>query len=96
MERPCGELNKEEVIKEIKINTKKDIDALLKHIITEKLTQEKDPKKLYEFFTYIYDNLYHDIIFKKIYINKQIVNVLEALAMPVYDKATIDNLLKKI
>ena len=97
MEIPSKALDKEEVINQIKANTKKDMDALIKHIITEKLRQEKDPQKLYEFFTYIYDNLYHDIIFKKIHISKQLVTILETLAIPTtYDTTAIDDILKRL
>ena len=95
METPST-LDKQEVITQIKKSTKGEIDTLLKHIITEKLKQEKDPGKLYEFFTYIYDQLYHDIIFKKIHISKQLVNILENLAMPTYTEDTVRQILEKI
>ncbi|AHB41516.1 hypothetical protein P148_SR1C00001G0726 [candidate division SR1 bacterium RAAC1_SR1_1] len=96
MEIVSQNLDKQEIVERVKNSTKGEMDKLLLSIIKEKLMQEKDQKKLYEFFTYIYDNLYHDIIFKKIPLSKAIVHLLESLSMPVYEPSVIDNFLTKL
>lgn len=96
MEKLSTNLDKQEIVERIKSSTKEEMDNLLVNIIKEKLIQEKDPKKLYEFFTYIYDNLYHDIIFKRIPISKSMINTLETLSMPVHNQSVIDNFLNKL
>ena len=96
MEALSKQLEKQECISKLRSSTKAEIDTLLTYIIKEKIKQEKDPHKLYEFFTYIYDNLYHDIIFKKIHIHKPIIHALESLAMPVYSPSTIPDVLKRL
>lgn len=96
MEIPDKEIDKQELIKQIRNSTEIEIDDFLKCIIKEKLSQEKDHKRLYEFFTYIYDNLYHDIILKKISISKHMEKILGTLATPISNRSTIDGILKKL
>ncbi|MEI6774139.1 MAG: hypothetical protein WCL18_05050 [bacterium] len=96
MEISDKEIDKQEIVKQIKSKTQKEIDDFLKSIIKEKLSKEKNPKRLYEFFTYIYDNLYHDIVLKKICISKHIEKILGTLATPISNRITIDSILKKL
>lgn len=96
MENSREYLDKEVAVEKIKSSTKEEMDNLLLTIIREKLNQEKDQKKLYEFFTYIYDNLYHDIIFKRISLDKKTISLLEALSMPVYDQWIINAFLYRL
>ena len=91
---PNAHLDKKEIVRQIKNSSGKEIDELLTYVIKEKLRQEKDTAKLYKFFTYIYENLYHDIIFKGIHIDEYIETALETLAMPIYESDTVDNILK--
>ncbi len=96
MENKREYLDKEVAVEKIKSSTKEEMDDLLVSIIKDKLIQEKDQNKLYEFFTYIYDNLYHDILFKRISLDKQTINMLEILAMPIYDQWIINSFLSKL
>jgi len=96
MENAREYLDKEMAVEKIKSSTKEEMDDLLVSIIKYKLTQEKDQHKLYEFFTYIYDSLYHDILFKRVSLDKQTIHMLEVLAMPIYDQWVINSFLSKL
>ncbi|MFA6256612.1 MAG: hypothetical protein WC606_05580 [Candidatus Absconditabacterales bacterium] len=80
----------------IKNKTRTDLNKLIRKIIKDYLLKEKDLQKIHDFFTFIYDNIYYDIIFKKISINKQTVRTLETLAMPIFNKKIIDTILKRL
>jgi len=80
----------------IRKKTKSDLDKLIKKIIKEYLSKEKDFKEIYLYFNSVYDNIYHDILFKKIHISKKTVRILETLAMPIRDKHEIEDIMKRL
>ena len=86
--------NKEDVIDLLKKKSSEDISGLMKNIMKNKLEKIKNLWEVNKFFSELYDDLYYDIIFKKIKINKSTCRLLENLAMPV-DRKT-DNEWKKL
>lgn len=82
------EIREEELIlRKIKSQKEEELRNLITDLITEKINKEEDPEKLYQFFSYIYDDIYHDLLFKKIKIDKKITKVLEMLATPIHEKS---------
>ena len=73
----------------LKCQTNKDLSGLVKDIIKKKVNETKDLNILNKFFSELYDDLYYDIIFKKIKIDKRTSRMLESLAMPL-DRKTDD------
>jgi N-acetylmuramic acid 6-phosphate (MurNAc-6-P) etherase len=63
-----------------------DISGLLQDIIIHYIQKEKDIVKIITFFGKIYDELYYDIIFQNIKVEKRVARLLENLAGPSYSK----------
>lgn len=45
-----------------------------------------DMHSTYDYFSPVFDDLYHDLLFKKIVIQKETAELLEILATPIYRK----------
>jgi hypothetical protein len=63
------------------------LDRLLKKIIRKAIKEEKDVWKIQNFFSYIYEKIYHDVIFQKIPVEKKTIRLIEMLATPMHDKS---------
>lgn len=87
-------INKEAAINLLRKQSNKDLSILMKDIMKSKIGNTKDMWEINKFFSELYDDLYYDIIFKKIKIDKRISRILESLAMPL-DRKT-DNEWKNI
>ncbi|MEI8253136.1 MAG: hypothetical protein WCG25_05310 [bacterium] len=74
---------KQEVMAMLKKQSNKDISGLMKDIMKDKIEKTKDLSEVNKFFSELYDDLYYDIIFKKIKIDKRTSRLLEDLAMPI-------------
>lgn len=46
--------------------------------------KHEDYEKMYHFFSGVYDEIYHDMIFKKMEVNNATRSLLETLSMPLY------------
>jgi hypothetical protein len=62
--------------------TKTDLNLLVKKIIRWFLAWEPDTKKIHEVFSYVYEKLYHDIIFERIPLDQKTARLIELLATP--------------
>lgn len=78
---------KQEVMAMLKKQSNKDISGLMKDIMKDKIEKTKDLSEVNKFFSELYDDLYYDIIFKKIKIDKRTSRLLEDLAMPIDRKS---------
>ena len=63
-----------------------DLSGFLQNIIIRHLQKEKDIARITSFFGKIYDELYYDILFKNIRVEKRVIRLLETLAGPSYSK----------
>jgi len=90
--------DKQEVIDLLKRQSNKDLSELMKDIMKSKIEKAKDIWEVNKFFSELYDELYYDIIFKKIKIDKRTSRILENLAMPLDRKSDNEwkDLIKKI
>lgn len=79
-------IDSNDLVSLIKSSTQKDLNKLVKQIISNSLKVEKNLKNIYTTFSSLYDNIYHDLLFKRINIDKKMVKILETLAMPIYEK----------
>jgi hypothetical protein len=71
----------------IRIQTRTDIHGLMKSIAGELLEESKgDTHATYDYFSPVYDELYHAIIFEKISIQEETRQLLEILATPIFRK----------
>ena len=89
---------KQEVMAMLKKQSNKDISGLMKDIMKDKIEKTKDLSEVNKFFSELYDDLYYDIIFKKIKIDKRTSRLLEDLAMPIDRKTDKgwENIVNKI
>lgn len=90
--------DKQEIIDLLKKQSNKDLSELMKDIMKSKIEKAKDIWEVNKFFSELYDELYYDIIFKKIKIDKKTSRILENLAMPLDRKTDNEwnDLIKKI
>ena len=90
--------DKQEIMDMIRNQSNKDLSILMKDIMKNKIEKNKDIEDVNKFFSELYDELYYDIIFKKIKIDKKTSRLLESLAMPIYKKSDKERqeLIKKI
>jgi hypothetical protein len=88
----------ENVLDILRKHSDKDLSVLIKDIMRNKLEKTKDLWEINEFFNTLYDDLYYDIIFKKIKIDKRTSRLLESLAMPIDRKSDEEwqEIIKKI
>ena len=88
---------KENVIDMIRNNTAEDLKNLLKSVVIES-KNEINLQNLYTFFSDIFDEIYHDLVFKKVIQSKNLRQALELLSTPIYQKSKEDQkkLLKEI
>ncbi len=64
-----------------------DMRALMRWIANELLEKSHgDTHSTYDYFSPVYDELYHDLIFKKINIQEETRELLEVLATPIFRK----------
>ena len=71
----------------IRLQTRTDILSLMKGIAVELLEESGgDMHATYEYFSPVYDELYHSIIFKKLQIQEETKELLEILATPLFRK----------
>ncbi len=71
----------------IRMQTREDILGLMKWIASELLdASHGDTHATYDYFSPIYDELYHSIIFQKIAIQNETKQLLEILATPIFRK----------
>ena len=94
IENTVDNTEKQQVIELLKKQSNKDLSILMKDIMKSKIEKTKDMWEINKFFSELYDDLYYDIIFKKIKIDKKTSRILESLAMPL-DRKT-DNERKDI
>jgi uncharacterized protein YdiU (UPF0061 family) len=78
-------LQKEELTSLIK-KTKSDLDCLVKKIIRGFIRKEENIEKIHEVFAYVYEHLYHDIMFEKLPLDKKTARLMELLATPMAHK----------
>ncbi len=79
--------DRQEVLDMIKNQSNKDLSNLIKDIMKDKIEKTKNIEEINKFFSELYDELYYDIIFKNIKIDKKTSRLLEGLAMPTYKKS---------
>lgn len=78
----------EKLVKFIRTQTRMDLQSLLKGIASELIEDsDGDMHSTYDYFSPVYDDLYHDLLFKKLAIQKETAELLEILATPIYRKA---------
>ena len=76
-----------ELAKFIRMQTRSDIRELMKGIANELLeASHGDTHATYDYFSPVYDELYHSIIFKKLEIQDETRQLLEILATPLFRK----------
>lgn len=74
-------------------NHKKKLEELLLEII-ENLLDKQDLFEVYYLFNQVYDEIYYDIIFKRVNLEKRVVKIIETFATPLYKKSDLEQ--KKI
>lgn len=77
--------NKIKLIGVIRTQTHKEISAVVDHIVKWYLSK-RDIIGLYALFSEIHEELYHDLLSKKIKMEKKTSRLLEFLATPIYEK----------
>ena len=70
----------------IRNNQDIDVSRFLRDIVRNYLRQEQEINKITTFFSKIYDELYYDIIIKKIKVRRNVSRTLESLACPRYSR----------
>lgn len=85
-------LSKDAIIYIIR-NHKKELEELLLEIIGN-LLKKQDLFDIYDLFNDVYDEIYYDIIFKKVNLEKRVIKILETFATPLYKKSDLEQ--KKI
>jgi len=90
-------ISKENIINYIRKNMDNDAKKMIKWVASNFINIEKDTLWMYQFFSWIYDELFYDIIFNKIEISNSTKKMLETLATPIYKKTPIEQnkILKK-
>jgi hypothetical protein len=76
--------SKEELVILLQSKTKRGLDRLVHTIIKSTLQREKSLKKIYEYFTYLYEYFYPDIVMGTSKISRANIKALECLSMPIY------------
>lgn len=72
----------------IREDARSDLKDLI-HDTASTILREKpwDTKPLYEYFSKVYDSLYHDFLFKRLEVDKETQKFLELLATPIFQKS---------
>lgn len=78
-------VSKEKVVESIL--SKYDSTDYIKSIFS-KIKDNYSEKYVNDFFSEVYDELYHDILLKKTYISLDTKKMLESLALPIYKKTS--------
>ncbi|NDK19370.1 hypothetical protein GW819_00855 [Candidatus Gracilibacteria bacterium] len=82
-----GFKNPEKLVKFIRAQTRTDLRALMKGIANELIEDSNgDMRTTYDYFSSVFDSLYHDLIFNKIAIQEETKQLLEILATPIFRK----------
>ncbi len=82
--------SKEDIINYIRKNLDNDAKNIIKWVALNFINIEKDTLWMYKFFSWIYDELFYDIIFNKIEVSNNTKKMLEILATPIYKKSKAD------
>lgn len=78
----------ENLVRFIRISTRSDLRSLMKGIAKDILSEsDGDMHATYDYFSPVYDSLYHDLLFEKIAIQKETKDLLEMLATPIFRKS---------
>ncbi|MBP9779080.1 hypothetical protein KBD33_00485 [Candidatus Gracilibacteria bacterium] len=65
-----------------------DLHSIIKGLAGELIDETHgDTHSVYEYFSQVYDELYHLILFERIHIEKETQELLEILATPLYQKS---------
>lgn len=92
--KPTFETDKQELLLILKSKTKRSLDRLVTIVVKDALTREKNLKKIYEYFSYLYEHFYHENLFGHAKISKPTIKLLEFVSTPIYDQpAPIQKLL---
>ncbi len=62
--------------------------------IIENLLDKQDLFEIYYLFNEVYDEIYYDIIFKRVSLDKRVIKIIETFATPLYKKSDLEQ--KKI
>lgn len=77
-----------ELARAIRAKTQADMAELMRSIALELLKEsDGDMLPMYRYFSPVYDELYHAIIFKKLQIQEETKELLEILATPIFQKS---------
>jgi hypothetical protein len=84
--------SKDDIINYIRKNLDNDAKKMIKWVASNFINIEKDTLWMYQFFSWIYDELFYDIIFNKIEISNSTKKMLETLATPIYKKTATEQI----
>jgi hypothetical protein len=74
------------LLKYIKLSPKYDTSYGLMRFITKHIRRPSDISGVSVFFLKLYDELYHEIVFKKLKIQKKVLRIFESLAIPIEEQ----------
>jgi hypothetical protein len=75
------------LLKYIKLSPKYDTSYGLIRFICKHIRHPSDISGISCFFLRLYDELYHEIIFKKMKIQKKVLRIFESLAIPIEEQS---------
>lgn len=77
-----------DLVRTIREDAREDLKELIHDTASNILKQKPwDTRPLYEYFSKVYDSLYHDFLFKRLELDKETQRMLEMLATPIYQKS---------
>jgi len=75
------------LLKYLKIKDYDNISYYLMRFLSKHITWPQDIEGTHSFFVALYDEIYHELLFKQIHIQKNILRIFERLALP-FETAT--------